>query len=152
HRLEQPPPALTRQRRARWGGELERDVRLEGLGLLVVRGGAGRHGQREARLAAHLGRVVADPLAERHHRAEVVVPGPFGQLGGGRPAAGRGQRLPDGESDPAQEDGEQGQDYADRAEPEETADPAAPPAGWLGALRAAGAAGISGIFWQLILG
>src|SRR6185437_16280819 len=85
-------------------------------------------------------------------RAQVVVAGPFGQLGGGRPAAGRGQRLPDGEGDPAQEDGEQGQDDADRAEPEETADPAAPPAGWLGARRAAGAAGISGIFWQLILG
>ena len=99
------------------------------LYCLAGGGGAGRHGQREARLAAHLGRVVADPLAERHHRAQVVVPGPFGQLGGGRPAAGRGQRLADGEGYPAHEDGDQGTDHADRAEPEEPADPAPSPPG-----------------------
>src|SRR5581483_452188 len=75
-----------------------------------------------------------------------VVPGPFGQLGGGRPAAGGGQRLADGEGGPAQEDGEQGQDDPDRAEPEEPADPASPLAGTLGATGASGVTGPSGAF------
>src|SRR5262249_19592183 len=65
-----------------------------------------------------------DPLAERHHRAQVMVPGPFGQLGGCRTATGRGQRLPDGEADPAEEHRDQGEDDPDRAQPEEPPDPA----------------------------
>ena len=105
-----------------------RDVRHEPVRVLVGPWPAclaGRRGQREARLAAGLGRVVRDPLAERHHRAQVVVPGPFGQLGGGRAAAGRGQGLPDGEADPAEEHRDQGEDDPDRAQPEEPPDPAA---------------------------
>ena len=126
-RLQHPPGALARQRMAGRRGELGRDVRHEAVRVLVGLGGclAGRGGQRETRLAAGLGRVVRDPLAERHHRAQVVVPGPFGQLGGCRSAAGRGQGLPDGEADPAEEHRDQDEDDADHTQPEEPPDPAA---------------------------
>ena len=107
------------------GGQPPRDDRLEGLSALVPgRGGLG-HREGEVRLAAHLGRLVAQPLAERHHRAQVVVPGPLGQLGGQRAAVGRGQRLADGEREPAAEHRDQGQDDLYRAAPEQPADPAA---------------------------
>ena len=126
-RLKHAPDALARQRLGGRRGQLLRNVRHESVrALVILRRGAGRGGQGEARLAAHLGRLVRDPLAEGHHRAQVMVPGPFGQLGGDRTAAGRGQRLPDREGGPAAEHRDEDQDDPDRTQAEEPADPARP--------------------------
>ena len=69
-----------------WADErLERGGRRvagRGLAVRLVRGRphwAGRRpGQRERRLATRLGRRVGHPFAERDHRPEVMVAGPFG--------------------------------------------------------------------------
>ena len=98
-------------------------IGLKALVVLVLHRAGLRDREREGRLAAHLGRGVAQPLAERHHRAQVVVAGPFSQLGGHRPAAGCGQRLADGEREPAAEHRDQDQDDAHRPPPQQPADP-----------------------------
>ena len=131
--LHHPPLALAGDRLARQRRERGRDVGHEFLALVLClrHGGRGellalRHRERHGRLAAHLRRVVGEPLAERDNRAQVVVAGPFGQVGGGALAVVLERRLAGRERDPDDEDAEQRRDDPDGRPAEEPAGAAEP--------------------------
>src|SRR5215471_3736747 len=90
-----------------------------------------RDGEREGRLAAGLGRIVGEPLAERDDRAEVVVACPFGQVGGDTLAIVLEGRLASREHHPDEEDADERTDHPDGRAAGEPAQAAKPDRGLL---------------------
>ena len=85
-----------------------------------------RHGERERRLAALGRRVVRHPLAERHHRPEVVVPGPLRQVRRHALPVVPERRLPGGEHHEHEEDPDHGAGDPDGTAAEEPPRPPQP--------------------------
>ncbi len=87
---------------------------------------AARHRERERGLAALRRRVVRQPLTERHHRAQVMVPGPLGQVRAQPLPVVLERRLPSREHHHDQEQRHHHAEHPDRRAAEEPPGPAEP--------------------------